>query len=70
MEAVMTTIVYEFDSQAELEQVLTHLWDRLAIGGEVVVHPLPEGTFRLEIVTEKPLRPATLEKLPGRRVAE
>jgi hypothetical protein len=66
----MTTITYEFDNQADLDDALAHLWDRLAISGEVSVRPLAEGAFRLEIVAEKTLRPATLEKLRGRRIDE
>jgi hypothetical protein len=66
----MTTVTYEFDNEADLRDALAHLWDRLGISGEVSVRPLPEGAFRLEIVAEKALRPATLEKLRGRRIEE
>jgi hypothetical protein len=64
----MTTVTYEFDREADLNDALVHLWDRLGMSGEVSVRPLGEGTFRLEIVAEKTLRPATLEKLRGRRI--
>jgi len=66
----MTTITYEFDNQADLDDALGSLWERLGLSGEVAVRPLPEGAFRLEIVTEKALRPATLEKLRGRRIQD
>ena len=66
----MTTVTYEFDNEADLNDALAHLWDRLGISGEVSVRPLGEGSFRMEIVAEKTLRPATLEKLRGRRIEE
>ncbi len=66
----MTTVTYEFDSEADLNDALTHLWDRLGISGEVNVRPLGDGAYRMEIVAEKTLRPATLEKLRGRRIEE
>jgi hypothetical protein len=66
----MQTLTLEFDSQADLDDATRHLWDRLGVTGELVAKPLPDGRWRLQVVSEKPLRGPTLEKLRGRRVED
>ena len=66
----MQSIVLEFDNARAAQEALHHLWDRLEVSGEVLTQPLPEGRIRLEVVSEKPLRAGTLEKLGGRLVED
>ena len=66
----MQSIVLEFDNRRALDEAIAHVWDRLAVTGELSTQRLPEGRFRLEIVSEKPLRGSTLEKVGGRVVEE
>lgn len=66
----MQSIVLEFDNLRALEEAMAHVWDKLAVTGEVSSHPRPEGKFRLEIVSEKPIRGSTLEKVGGRIVED
>ena len=67
---LMTTFSMEFDTVEDMEEARRHLWDRLAVTGELYAHPLPDGGWRLDVVSEKPLRAPTLEKLKGRRVED
>jgi hypothetical protein len=62
------TVVWEFETRRELDEAVRHLWDRLDISGELSVQRLPEGRWRLELVSERNLRSATLEKVGGRLV--
>ncbi len=66
----MQSVVLEFDSRRGLDDAVTHLWDQVGMSGELVSQRLPEGRYRLEIVSEKPLRGPTLEKAGGRVVAD
>ncbi len=66
----MTTFALEFDSVEDLEEARRHLWERLAVTGELIARPLADGGWRLDVVSEKPLRGPTLEKLKGRRVED
>jgi len=66
----MQTVVLEFSDRQALEEAVRHLWERLQVSGELVTSPTAEGRWRLEIVSERPLRSATLEKLGGRLLAE
>jgi hypothetical protein len=66
----MQSIVLEFDTEAEMEDALRHVWEKLAVSGEAVAQQLPEGGFRLEIVSEKPIKANTLDKLGGRQVKD
>jgi len=68
--APMQSIVLEFDDPRALDEAIAHIWDRLGATGELSTQKLPEGRLRLEIVSEKPLRANTLEKLGGRLVQE
>jgi hypothetical protein len=60
----------EFDRLQDLEEAERHLWERLGVTGEIACRPLPDGRWRMDVVSEKPLRGATLEKLKGRVVEE
>lgn len=64
----MQTVVLEFDDEKSLREAVDHLWHRLRVTGEINVQPLGKGSWRLEIIAEKGLRPNTLEKLKGRLV--
>lgn len=64
----MQSIVLEFDNQHALDEAVTHVWDKLGVTGELSCQRLPEGRLRLEIISEKPLRGSTLEKVGGRVV--
>ena len=66
----MQSIVLEFDSQRALDEAVAHVWDKLGVTGELASQRLPEGRFRLEIISEKPLRGSTLEKVGGRVVED
>ncbi len=67
---VMTTLSLKFDSTADLQEAVAHLWDNLAMSGELMAHPLADGCWRLDVVSEKTLRATTLEKLKGRRTED
>jgi hypothetical protein len=66
----MTTFTLEFDNASDVEEAIHHLWERLALTGELSTKAVADGHWRLQVVTEKPLRPQTLEKVKGRRVDE
>ncbi len=65
---VMQSIVLEFDNQRAVDEAIAIIWDRLGVTGELSTQRLPEGRIRLEILSEKPLRANTLDKLGGRIV--
>ncbi|MHB1953608.1 MAG: hypothetical protein ACYCOU_07625 [Sulfobacillus sp.] len=54
------------ESREEADQVVSMLWDKLSIRGEIEVIPL-EGKVKLDVISEKDLTPQQLEKLPGKR---
>lgn len=64
----LSSIVMEFDSQKDLEEAYDHLWRKLGVTGEANIKPLGGGGWRLEIISEKSLRPNTMDKLKGRLV--
>ncbi len=64
----MQTVVLEFDDERSLREAVDHLWRKLRVTGELNVQALGKGSWRLEIIAEKGLRPNTLEKLKGRLV--
>lgn len=66
----MQSMVLEFDDARALEEAVNHIWDKLGTTGELATQKLPEGRLRLQIISEKPLRASTLEKLGGRLVEE
>jgi hypothetical protein len=57
------SVVVEADA---LEEALTRIWDKLQVRGEMQVRPL-DGRFRIDVISERDLTPAQLEKLPGKR---
>lgn len=66
----MQSVTLEFEDERALEEAITHVWEKLGVTGEVMRQKLPEGRFRLEIVSEKTLRRDTLEKMGGRMVED
>ncbi len=64
----MQCVTLEFDDERAVAEAEAHLWDRLGVTGEVLRRPLPEGRFRLEVIAEKTIQKATLEKIGGRLV--
>lgn len=66
----MQSVILEFDDERTLEEAITHVWEKLGVTGELVRQQLPEGRFRLEIVSEKTLRRDTLDKIGGRLVED
>lgn len=63
-------MVLEFEGRRQLDEAITHLWDRVGMSGELVSQRMPDGRYRLEVISEKPLRGPTLEKAGGRVVAD
>ncbi len=66
----MQNVVLEFSDRKVLDEAVRHIWDRLAISGEISIAPREDGGWRLEIVSEKPIRPNTVDKLGGRIVED
>jgi hypothetical protein len=66
----MHTVILEFEDERALDEAVAHIWDKLGVTGEIVRTRLPEGRFRLEIVSEKTLHKSTLEKIGGRLVED
>lgn len=66
----MQSVVLEFETEAAMQDALRHVWDKLAVSGEAIAQQLPEGGFRLEIVSERPLKANTLDKLGGKQVKD
>ncbi len=64
----MHTVVLEFDERRAVDSAVEHLWDKLNVSGELLVRHLPEGRFRLEVICEKTLQKASIEKLGGRLI--
>lgn len=64
----MQTLVIEFDSRQALDDAINHLWDKLAVTGEMLSQRVDEGCWRLELVLEQSVRGPTLEKIGGRVV--
>ncbi len=62
----MQSVVLEFENERALQEALVHIWERLGVSGELMTQRMPEGHFRMEVVSEKPIRGATLEKIGGR----
>jgi hypothetical protein len=52
--------------ESGLQEALDRLWDKLQVRGEVMARPM-DGKFRLDIISERDLTSAQLEKLPGKR---
>jgi ferredoxin-NADP reductase len=54
------------DTEDQVREVMERLWNHLRIRGEVQIRPL-DGKFRLDVISERDLTPAQLERLPGKR---
>lgn len=61
-------LALEFDDEQAARRALDHLWRKVGITGETTLKPQPGGGWLLEVVSEKPLRAGTLEKIGGRPV--
>jgi hypothetical protein len=57
-----------FDTEEALRQGARRLVMKLGVTGEIGIKPLADGTWLLEVSSEKDVRDTTLEKLEGRRV--
>jgi hypothetical protein len=66
----MHSVVVEFDDERALEDAIAHIWDRLGVTGELIRQRLPEGRYRLEVVSEKALQKSSLEKIGGRLIED
>lgn len=64
----MQTIVMEFDNEQQMREAQSRLWDKEKVTGEMGAKPLAGGRWRLELITEKPIKESLLEKLPGKVV--
>lgn len=54
------------DSEDEARECVRLLWDEWGMRGEIELVPL-EGQYKVDVVSEKDLTTAQLEKLPGKR---
>jgi hypothetical protein len=57
------SVVVEADA---LEDAMQRIWDTLMVRGEMQVRAM-DGKFRIDVISERDLTPAQLEKLPGKR---
>lgn len=64
----MRYLVFEFDSEKEMEEVAKKLWDHYNVTGEMAMRRNSSGRWRLEVVSEKDLRESSLEKFAQYRV--
>lgn len=64
----MRYLVFEFDSENEMEEVAKKLWDHYNVTGEMGMRRNSSGRWRLEVVSEKDLRESSLEKFAQYRV--
>lgn len=58
----MQYLVFEFDTEKELREVVDKLWNKYNASGELRVRAISGGRWRLEMNTEKEIRDATLEQ--------
>lgn len=64
----MQHMVFEFPTEKEMRETVNKLWDGLNVSGEMAIRPQKDGTWRLEVYSEKELRESTLEKFASYRV--
>ena len=65
----MFAAVIEFSAHKDAEKAMNRLWDKAKAGdfyGEVQLHQMPEGVWRLEILSERAPRHDLIERLGGR----
>ncbi len=65
---MLHSVTLEFDDADRLRAAVEHLWNKLGFTGELGVEPRGKGGWRLEVIAEREIRAATLEKLGGRVV--
>lgn len=65
---MIVSVALEFDDEAALRAAVDRLWNKNGITGEIEIQRLENGRWRLDVHSEKPLRPNTLESLGGRQV--
>jgi hypothetical protein len=54
------------DTEGQLQEAMARIWDKMGIRGEVQVRRL-DGKYRLDIISERDLTAAQMERLPGKR---
>lgn len=54
------------DNESQLNDVLTRLWDKWEVRGEIQVRRL-DGKLKIDVISERDLSPTQLDKLPGKR---
>lgn len=64
----MISFALEFDAEEAMREAAEVLWKKHNITGEMTMRRTSEGRWRLEVHSEKNLRPQTLEKIGGERV--
>lgn len=64
----MRYFVFEFDGEKDMRETAKKLWENHGVTGEMAMHPLPGGKWRLAVNSEKDLRDSTLEKFAQYRV--
>lgn len=65
---MIMSLALEFDDETALRQAVDKLWNKHGITGELELQRLATGRWRLDIHSEKPLRPNTIESLGGEQV--
>lgn len=63
----MQHLTFGVDSLAEANQLKDILWDTYRVRGEVELIPQEHSKYRVNVISEKDLTPAQLEKLPGKQ---
>jgi hypothetical protein len=52
---------------AALDAAIREMWEDIGVRGELQVRPQPDGRCRIDVIAERDLSPAQLEKLTGKR---
>lgn len=65
---MMRHLLFEFPTEKEMRDTVNKLWGPHNLSGELSVHPLPGGKWRVEIYAERDLRESVLEKFASYRV--
>ena len=53
------------DNEGQVNEAIARIWDKLQVRGELTVRPL-DGKCKIEVISERDLTTAQLEKLPGK----
>lgn len=64
----MQHVVYEFENEEIMREVIEKLWNQHGVTGEMSVRPSTGGRWRMEMMSEKDVRESTLEKYASYRV--